>query len=224
MAGEPATGAPGFFERRWPAALTMLVVLLLLHGLPDRVRLAPRWTLYALWIVTTLSMGMVGLTRARAGWVRVERIVLLLFFLTVEIGALVTLASLVRSILGRSGELTGIQLLASSIAVWITNSLTFTLLYWQLDRGGPEARVRRARVRPDWLFPQDGAPEGVLAPGWQPGFVDYLALGYTTATAFSPTDTLPLTARAKLLMMFESTVSLVTVLIVAARAINVLGN
>jgi hypothetical protein len=219
----PATGA-GFFERRWPVGLTMLVVLLLLHGLPDRIRLAPRWANYAIWIVTMLSMSAVGLTRARPGWVRVERLVLLLFFLTVEIGAIVTLVSLTRSILGRSGELTGIQLLASSIAVWIANALTFSLLYWQLDRGGPEARVRRTGVRPDWLFPQDGAPEEVLSPGWQPGFVDYLALGYTTATAFSPTDTLPLTARAKLLMMFESTVSLVTVLIVAARAINVLGN
>jgi len=128
---------------------------------------------------------------------------------------------LVRSILGRSGELSGIQLLASAIAVWITNLLTFSIHYWQLDRGGPEARVRRTGVRPDWLFPQDGAPE--LAPGWLPGFVDYLALGFNTATAFSPTDTLPLTTRAKLLMMFESTVSLVTVLIVAARAINVPG-
>jgi hypothetical protein len=156
--------------------------------------------------------------------VRAERIITSLFCLLVEIGAIVTLMSLVRSILGRSGELTGIQLLASSIAVWITNSLTFSLLYWQIDRGGPEARVRGAGVRPDWLFPQDEAPEGVLSPGWHPGFVDYLALGYTTATAFSPTDTLPLTARAKLLMMFESTISLVTVLIVAARAINVLGN
>jgi len=139
----------------------------------------------------------------------------------VELGALATLALLVRSIIGRSGELTGLQLLTSSIAVWITNALAFSLVYWQLDRGGPEARVRHAGGRPDWQFPQDEAQDPA---GWQPGFVDYLALGYTTATAFSPTDALPLTGRAKLLMMFESTVSLVTVLIVAARAINVLGN
>ena len=141
-----------------------------------------------------------------------------------EIGAIVTLVSLMRSILGRSGELTGIQLLASSIAVWITNSLTFSLLYWQLDRGGPEARVRRRGGAPGLAVSARRGAGGVLSPGWHPGFVDYLALGFTTATAFSPTDTLPLTARAKLLMMFESTVSLVTVLIVAARAINVLGN
>ena len=199
----------------------MLLVLILLHGLPERVRVAPRWIHYALWAVTLLAMSAVGLSRARPGWVRAEKIVLWIFFLVVELGALATLALLVRSILGRSGELTGLQLLTSSIAVWITNALAFSLVYWQLDRGGPEARVRHAGGRPDWQFPQDEAQD---TAGWQPGFVDYLALGYTTATAFSPTDALPLTGRAKLLMMFESTVSLVTVLIVAARAINVLGN
>jgi len=223
VASARPASAPGFFERRWPVAITLLMVLVLLHQLPERVRLAPRWINYALWLVTTTAMSAVGFTHARPAWVRVERIVLGVFFLMAEIGALATLSALVRSILGRSGELSGIQLLASSVAVWITNMLTFSLLYWQLDRGGPEARARHAGVRPDWMFPQDSAPEGV-APNWQPGFVDYLALGYTTATAFSPTDTLPMTGRAKLLMMFESTVSLVTVLIVAARAINVLGN
>jgi hypothetical protein len=201
----------------------MLIVMGLLHELPERVQLAPRWLLYAAWIGAVIPMIAVGLTGARVGWVRAERIVLLVFMVGMLAGTVLTLVVLIGSILGRSAEMSGIQLLASAIAVWITNLLTFSLLYWQLDRGGPESRVRGAPGRADWQFPQDEVPAGAL-PAWEPGFVDYLALGYTTATAFSPTDALPISSRAKLLMMLESTISLVTVIIVAARAINVLGN
>jgi hypothetical protein len=100
----------------------------------------------------------------------------------------------------------------------------FALLYWQLDRGGPAGRASSAPPRPDWLFPQDDAGPEHLAPGWRPRFIDYLFLAFSTATAFSTTDALPLTGRAKLAMMSESAVSLVTLVVVAARAINVLGS
>ncbi len=116
------------------------------------------------------------------------------------------------------------QLLASSIGVWVTNVLAFSLLYWQLDRGGPGSRENKDRIKPDWLFPQQGAPAEDVAPDWQPTFVDYLFLGFSTATAFSPTDALPLTIRAKMLMMLESSISLVTIVVVASRAINILGS
>ena len=106
--------------------------------------------------------------------------------------------------------------------MWVTNVLVFSLLYWQIDRGGPEARANDAGTRPDWLFPQAGAPEDA-PPDWRPTFVDYLFLGFSTATAFSPTDALPLTSRAKMLMMLESTISLATIVVVASRAINILG-
>jgi uncharacterized membrane protein len=107
--------------------------------------------------------------------------------------------------------------------VWVTNVLVFSLLYWQIDRGGPEARMAHARSKPDWLFPQEGAPAEDVPPGWRPAFVDYLYLGYSTGTAFSTTDAMPLTSRAKLLMMLESTISLLTVVVVASRAINILA-
>jgi uncharacterized membrane protein len=123
----------------------------------------------------------------------------------------------------RSAEIGGLQLLTSSIAVWVTNVLMFSLLYWQIDRGGPESRANNADTKPDWLFPQVGAPDDV-PPGWRPTFVDYLFLGYSTATAFSTTDVMPLTSRAKMLMMLESTISLATIVVVAARAINILGS
>ena len=92
-----------------------------------------------------------------------------------------------------------------------------------MDRGGPEARANKAEKKPDRLFPQEGAVEDVPAD-WRPTFVDYLFLGFTTSTAFSPTDTLPLTSRAKILMMLQCTISLVTIVAVASRAINIMGN
>jgi hypothetical protein len=92
----------------------------------------------------------------------------------------------------------------------------FSLLYWQLDRGGPTLRVSAAPHRPDWIFPADQASPEDLAPGWRPQFIHYLFLGFSTATAFSTTDALPLTGRAKLAMMTESSISLVTLVVVAA--------
>jgi hypothetical protein len=119
-------------------------------------------------------------------------------------------------------KLTGFTLLTSSIAVWATNVLIFSLVYWRIDRGGPEARANEATTKPDWLFPQQTAPE--IAPnGWCPSFIDYFFLAFCTGTAFSPTDALPITSRAKALMMLESVLSLVTIITVLARAINILG-
>ena len=116
------------------------------------------------------------------------------------------------------------RLLESSVALWVGNVLSFSLLYWQIDRGGPEARVNHTCTQTDWLFPQEAAPAEDVRTGWGPAFVDYLYLSYSTATAFSTTDVMPLTARAKLLMMLESTISLVTIVVVAARSINILGS
>jgi len=99
----------------------------------------------------------------------------------------------------------------------------FSLLYWQIDCGGPEARANNAGTKPDWLFPQEGAPEDA-PPDWRPTLVDYLFLGFSTATGFSTTDVIPVTSRAKMLMMLESTISLVTIVVVASRAINILGS
>jgi uncharacterized membrane protein len=105
------------------------------------------------------------------------------------------------------------------VAIWVVNVLAFSLLYWQLDRGGPGARARGERVRPDWVFPQPAAAED-LPSDWRPLFLDYLYLGYNTATAFTPADVAPLTRRAKVLMMLESMISLLTTVVVLSRALN----
>jgi hypothetical protein len=212
------------FEARWPVVLAVFAVIFLLEALPERVRLLPVWVPYAVGFAVLVPIGAVGLTAAKTRWLRIEHMVTLLFFVVTGVGALANLAKLIDGIVNKAAEIGGLQLLASSIAVWVTNVLIFSMLYWQIDRGGPEARLNDASARPDWLFPQEEAPAADMAHGWQPTFIDYLYLGYSTATAFSTTDAMPLTPRAKLLMMLESVISLVTVVVVASRAINILAS
>ena len=211
-------------EPRWPVVLAILVVLWLLAILPARVRFVPVWVPFVFGIAVLLPMAGVGITAAKARWLRVERAITLLFVVFSGGGNLVVLAFLIRAMIFRSSEISGLQLLTSGVAVWVMNVLAFSLLYWQIDRGGPGTRAGSANVRPDWLFPQEEAPAQDVPSGWRPVYVDYLYLGYSTATAFSTTDVMPLTSRAKLMMMAESTISLVTLVVVAARAINILGS
>lgn len=211
------------FERRWPVALSILAVMGLILILPERLRLVPLWVPHLIGITILLTMAIVPLTGATLRGRRVERLITFLFCLTVGGGTLVNLALLIVEMISGAKAIDGIYLLASSIAVWLTNVLVFALVYWQIDRGGPEARLGSSDRRPDWLFTEPPVLDDSASP-WRPIFVDYLFLAFTTATAFSPTDTLPLTPRAKLLMMAESSIALVTVAAVASRAINILGS
>lgn len=113
------------------------------------------------------------------------------------------------------------QLLRAGIHMWCLNVLVFALWFWELDNGGPRARMTAGPYGRDFLFPQQAMPE-IAPPGWQPRFVDYVYVSFTNATAFSPTDTMPLSRWAKVLMLVESAASLVLALMVAARAINIL--
>jgi len=213
------------FEPRWPVALAILVVIILFAALPQRIRLLPASVTYVVGFAVLIPIVAVGLTAAKPPWLRIERAVTFIFVVFSGGVTLANLANLIEAMLYRSTEVGGLPLLATSVAVWVSNALIFSLLYWQIDRGGPEARISGgASTRPDWLFPQEGAPTADVPQGWEPTFVDYLYLGYSTATAFSTTDAMPLTPRAKLLMMLESAISLVTVIVVAARAINILGS
>jgi len=118
-------------------------------------------------------------------------------------------------------KVNGHELIIAAIHIWCTNVIAFALWFWQLDSGGPVARRRRTGVPPDFLFPQQAAPE-FAPPNWQPRFLDYLYLSFTNATAFSPTDTMPFTRWAKMLMLAESGASLLLLVMVAARAVNIL--
>lgn len=120
----------------------------------------------------------------------------------------------------RGDERSGGQLLLKAVAVWATNVVAFGLWYWAFDRGGPIRRLRPNPPPPDFQFPQMENPE-LAAPNWQPELVDYLYVSFTNSIAFSPTDSMPLSRRAKLLMLAESSTSALTILLVAARAVNI---
>jgi hypothetical protein len=125
------------------------------------------------------------------------------------------IASLVRG-----DEKSGAQLLLKALTVWGTNVIAFGLWYWAFDRGGPVTRLGPDPPLADFQFPQMENPQ-LAAPDWQPQLIDYLYVAFTNAIAFSPTDAMPLSRRAKLLMLTESAASAVTILLVAARAVNI---
>jgi hypothetical protein len=210
-------------EPRWPVVVAIVAVYFLQTVLPSRVKPFPRWVPFLLLIGLIVPMVALTLSSAKARWLRVESIVISLFFVLGGWAIVKSLGFLLFEMVRHSAEVIGLQLLTSSVAVWAQNLLVFSLAYWRLDRGGPEARANRASTKPDWLFPQQGVPEDV-PPNWHPTFIDYLFLAFDTATAFSPTDAAPLTSRAKVLMMLESTISLVTLVAIGARAINILGS
>jgi hypothetical protein len=210
-------------EPRWPVALTIIAVLALLILLPNRVRIFPPWTLYVIGAAQLVCIGAAAARPQSRYLARVERWTTLGFVAVAGVGNLIILRELIVDMIRGTKVLDGLHLLTSSIAIWAVNVLMFSLFYWQLDRGGPFGRATSHRHR-DWVFPQDQAAPEDLPPDWRPQFIDYLFLGYSTATAFSTTDAMPLTGRAKFAMMSESTISLVTLVVVAARAINVLGS
>ena len=135
------------------------------------------------------------------------------------LGVVVLVVSLVSH---TAVNITGRQLLMSGGVVWLANAIAFGLAYWELDSGGPVARALAAEPRkPDFQFPQDENPQ-LAREGWAPRLLDYFYVSLTNAMAFSPTDAMPLTRPAKTLMAAESTLSAVTILLVAARAVNIL--
>jgi hypothetical protein len=208
-------------EQRWPAILVILFMLLLLEALPDSLRFFPRWVPYT--IALSPIVAMVALMRAQSTvWLRIERVVVAVFFLMYGATLLIQLTVLMNAMLRHPSDVSGVQLLASSLAVWSSSIVMFSLIYWRIDRGGPEARVNKRKVPPDWRFPIEGS--SAMPPNWSPTYIDYLFLAFTTATSFSPTEAMPFTHRAKLLMMLQGLISLVTILAVAARAINILGS
>ncbi len=209
-------------EPRWPVLLAVLVLLTLVAFLPDHYRLLPFWAPFVIAAAACLPIIGVACAAEKSGWLRIEAVILKLVAIFVIGSAVVSLAALIRDIILGSPQATGLELLTSSVVVWCCNVAAFSMLYWQIDAGGPSGRAQAAR-RIDWLFAQAASPERVR-PNWRPEFADYLFLAFSTATAFSTTDTMPLTVRAKLLMMLEAMISMGTLVVIASRAINVLGS
>ncbi|MBO0868418.1 MAG: DUF1345 domain-containing protein [Micromonosporaceae bacterium] len=148
------------------------------------------------------------------------RLIGLALVLAASVGNAWAATVLVYQVAHGSGPKPATHLLVTGGAIWLTNVIIFALWYWELDRGGPAARAAARHIHPDFLFSEMTTPE-LVRRDWEPGFVDYFYLSFTNATAFSPTDTLPLSSWAKLAMMFQSAVSLVTVALVVSRAVNI---
>jgi uncharacterized membrane protein len=220
---EPAVDAAATLgEPRWPPALALVVFLALNIALrvwlPSQSAIRAPWLLPAVEgvLLLVLLAGNPGRLARRTPWVR--RVVLALVVVLV-VAALWATALLVYDLIKGTGVTQSPQrLLASGGLTWLGNNLAFAFLYWMIDSGGPIARMRND-VPVDFAFTQQMSPE--LAPhGWRPVFLDYLHLGFTNATAFSPTDVMPLTHRAKYTMLVQSTVALALVGLIVARAVN----
>ncbi len=206
-------------ERRWPVTVSIIVAIVLQVLLPGQLALLPRYLLPGLEIALLAGMVISDPVRIerRSRAMRLASIVLILLISTANALSAVLL---IRAILqGTAGSAP--TLLATGAAVWATNVIAFALWYWEFDRGGPVHRAHGTFQIPDFLFPQMASPE-YAPPDWEPKFVDYLYLSFTNATAFSPTDVMPLARWAKLTMLAQSAVSLAIGVLVIARAVNIL--
>jgi hypothetical protein len=210
-------------EPRWPVAIGVILAIALQLALPDRYAVQPKYLLPAL--ETALLVGLIA-----ANPVRLQREHPIIRWMSLAMTILIGLANFGSIIRLINQILRGVKnappnystlLLGSALAIWITNMLVFALMYWEFDRGGPFSRAQARKSYPDFLFTQMSDPS--KAPeNWEPTFIDYAYLSFTNSTAFSPTDTLPLASWAKLMMMTQSIVSLVTIALVAAKAVGIL--
>jgi uncharacterized membrane protein len=205
-------------ESRWPAAAAMVVAIALQTMLPDRLTLSSRWLLPALELALLVAL-IVANPRRFTRESRSLRAASLGLTALLSVANAWSAAQLAAELItGRAGE-DPAALLSTGAAIWLTNIIAFGLWYWQFDRGGPAARAHARRSAPDFQFPQMQDP--AQHNDWEPEFVDYLYLSFTNATAFSPTDVMPLSRWAKLTMLCQSLISLIIVALVIARAVNV---
>jgi uncharacterized membrane protein len=202
-------------------ALAVVVAIVLTSLLPKSVRLGPAWLIPIAEsvLLVLLCVKDPGRIDRRSQLLRGCSIALVSVLLLTAMGFTVRLIA--ELIHGGSTTDSASALLLAGNAVWISNNIAFALLYWELDSGGSAVRAHRLHPRTDFAFPQQLNP----IPGWedwQPRFVDYLYLGFTNATAFSPTDVMPLAPWTKMTMLVQSIVSLTILGLIVARAVNVL--
>jgi len=213
---EPGTGPQKVQVTPHWNAIGGLVAIGVLYGLlPEKVSIGPRWLLLAIEGVFILPFVFAVMTRRRVSPVtlRVGSMVLL------GIVTFVLSVGIVHMILSLKKDLNGFDLLYTGLLLYGCNILMFALWYWEIDGGGPERRQQPAHQLADFLFPQQ---MGELDEKWAPHFFDYLYVAFTGATAFSPTDTMPLSHRAKFLMMLEAILALLLLSFVVSRAINII--
>jgi hypothetical protein len=208
-------------EKRWPMAVTLVVAMALPLLLPNRFSLVPRWIppLVEAALLVALIVADPGRIDRRSRVVRGISIGLVV--LLVAGSATVTARLVVDLIRGGPETNSPGELLRIGFLVWLYTIISFAFLYWTLDSGGPEARATSEPDFPDLAFPEHLNP-AVRPPGWRPEFFDYLYLGFTNSTAFSPTDVMPVRHWVKLAMALQAAASLLVLGLVIARAVNIL--
>ena len=208
-------------EPRWPALLALLAFGGIAMALPVSLTVGPRWLVLGLVSVVLVPM----VVSHRRGQHALTHVLGMGVNSLVTVAMVGSLALLIKALPTR--QETPEALLGSAAALWVTNILVFASWYWRLDAGGPHQRdLRTGHVDGAFLFPQmtmdTPAKAAAGASVWSPGFVDYLFLAFNTSTALSPTDAPVLSRWAKLLMMLQATISLTIVVLLAARAVNIL--
>ena len=207
---------------RWPALVALLVCVALYAALPQSLVIKPPWLIPALVLVLVFPL-LVTHRRHKPGQPGWTRPMVVATIALINVANIASLGYLIHGLLWphSTASASGKTLFLSALLVWTTNVIIFGLWFWELDRGGPLRRGSSTEQWPDFQFPQMTDPK--FSPsGWHPSYYDYAYLAFTNATAFSPTDAMPLTRTAKLLMTIESGVSMLTVIVVASRAINIL--
>jgi uncharacterized membrane protein len=208
-------------ERRWPVSLSILVAIVLQILLPAHLnQLLPQWVMPSLEGVLLAGLTIADPVRVERGGTAM-RVASIFLILVVTVANSFSAVLLIRAILDGHAGSTALPLLSTGASVWVTNVIAFGLWYWEFDRRGPIRRAEGTSRHPDLMFPQMASPE-LAPPDWEPQFVDYLYLSFTNATAFSPTDVMPLARWAKLTMLVQSAVSLAIGALVIARAVNIL--
>jgi len=212
----PPPAAP---EPFWPVQVTILIAIILQLSLPKRLTVGPSWLIPGLEGALLLGMFMATPRQLEHEHPRRRRFALGLtaFVSAANVFSLVQLTHFLLHHQVSNGD----ELIVSGMLIWLTNFLIFALWYWEMDRGGPGKRAAGHDEAPDFLFPQM-SDDRIEPLAWRPMFLDYLYVSLTNATAFSPTDTMPLTATAKSVMGVQSIVSLVTIGLIVSRAVNIL--
>jgi hypothetical protein len=217
-------------ESRYEATFGVLLVIGLQASLAG-VSLGNGWTLIGLpgwvWLIAVVPEAALllvlswSLPRHRFEQMGLRRTLALVLVGVISAADAFALVALIASLLS-GHEKSGGELLLKGATIWGTNMITFGLLFWEFDRGGPARRREPDPPPRDFQFPQDENPT-LAEPGWHPRLADYVYVSFTNAVAFSPTDVMPLGRLVKMMMLAEAAVSAITILLVAARAVNILG-
>jgi uncharacterized membrane protein len=203
----------------WHVELIVLAVVVLQVVLPDRFVFGGHWLLPVL--EGLLALLLLATTPREKVFKSITRSInVMLLLAAVGLGNLYALLQVANQLLQHGRISNGRELILTAVNIYLTNIIVFALLYWEMDAGGPGRRHAASDVERDFLFPQSSIPR---LEDWRPTSIDYLYVSSTNATAFSPTDTLPLSRRAKMLMLVQSIISLTVVALVAARAVNILN-